>query len=124
MGASVCHTLDVIPMNWYLETELHHGTKEWDILRQEFLMTFNFEDGFECIEEALQEVKATIFKIPQDPLDLIQLDWSTQLCHALECYNVTAEEKEEDPKNINIPEQKATTKLRDHTQRIQISLHH
>jgi len=22
-----CHTLDVIPMNWYLETELRHGTK-------------------------------------------------------------------------------------------------
>ena len=20
------HTLDTIPMNWYLETELHHGT--------------------------------------------------------------------------------------------------
>jgi len=27
-----CHTLDVIPMNWYLEIELFHGTEEWDIL--------------------------------------------------------------------------------------------
>lgn len=26
------HTLDVIPMNWYLETELRHDTEEWDIL--------------------------------------------------------------------------------------------
>lgn len=31
------HTLDVIPMNWYLETELYHGTEEWDILRKDFL---------------------------------------------------------------------------------------
>ena len=24
-----CHTLDVIPMSWYLEIELHHDTDEW-----------------------------------------------------------------------------------------------
>lgn len=68
------HTLDVIPMNCYLEIELHHCIEEWDILRQGFLMTFIFEDGFECIDEALQEVKAAILRIPQDPLDFIQLD--------------------------------------------------
>ena len=65
-------------------------------------MTFSIEDGFKCIDEALQEVKAMIFRIPQDPSDLIQPDWTTQLCHALECYNVTAKEEEEDPRNINI----------------------
>lgn len=27
------HTLGVTPMNWYLETELRHGTEEWEILR-------------------------------------------------------------------------------------------
>ena len=27
-----CHTLDVILMNWYLETKTHDGTEEWDIL--------------------------------------------------------------------------------------------
>lgn len=61
-------------MNWYLETELRHGTSEWDILREGFIMKFNFEDGFDCIDEALQEVKETIFRIPQDPLDLVQHD--------------------------------------------------
>jgi len=40
-------------MNWYLETELHHGTEEWDILREKFLMAFSFEDGFDCIDVAL-----------------------------------------------------------------------
>jgi len=44
-----CHTLDVIPMNWYLDTKLCHGTEEWDVLRQEFFMTFSFES----IDEAL-----------------------------------------------------------------------
>jgi len=64
-------------MNWYVETELRHGTGEWDILCEGFIMTFSFEDGFDCIDEVLQEVKATIFRIPQDPLDLIQLEWAT-----------------------------------------------
>lgn len=30
-------------MNWYLETELRHGTEEWDVSRQGFLMMFSFE---------------------------------------------------------------------------------
>ena len=59
-------------MNSYVETELHHGTGEWDILREGFMMKFNFEDRFESIDEALQEVKAAIFRTPHDPLDLIQ----------------------------------------------------
>jgi len=92
-----CHTLDVIPMNWYLETELHHGTCDGDILREGFIMTFSFEYGFDCIDEVLQEVKAVIFRIPQDPLDLIQADLTTKLSHALECYNMSNEEEEEDP---------------------------
>jgi len=40
-------------MTLYLETEIRHGTKEWDVLRKGFLMTFSFEDGFESIDEAL-----------------------------------------------------------------------
>lgn len=35
-----------------------------------------------------------IFRILQDPLDLIQPDWTTQLSHALEFYNVTVEEED------------------------------
>lgn len=75
------------------------------------MRTFNFEDGFESIDEALQEVKATILRIPHDPLELIQQDWSTQLRHALECYNMTVEEEDEDPRNINIPEAKGHRKV-------------
>jgi len=48
-----CQTLDTIPMNWYLKTELCHRIAEWDILREFFLLTFRFEDGFVCIDESL-----------------------------------------------------------------------
>ena len=98
------HTLDIIPMNWYLETELRHGTAEWDILREVFWMTFNFEDGFASIDEALQEIKVIIFITLTKPMEWTQPDWSTQLHHALECYNVTVEVEDEDPRNINILE--------------------
>jgi len=88
-----------------LEKELCHGTAEWDILRESFLLTFSFEDGFECIYEVIQEIKAAIFWMPKESVEWVQLYWSTQLCHALECYNVTAEEEEEEYLwNINIPE--------------------
>ncbi len=35
---------------------------------------------------------------------MIQPYWSTQLHHGLENYNMTVEEDDEDPRNINIPE--------------------
>lgn len=75
-----------------------------NVLRQVFLMKFSFEDGFESIDEVLQEVKGEIFRTPHDPLDLIKLDWTTELSHALECYNITMEEEDEDPRKIDIPE--------------------
>ena len=92
-----CHTLEIIPVNWYLETELCHGTTERDILRESFLLTFNFENGFECIDEALQELKANNFRAPVELVQWVQTDLSTQLCHVLECYNVTMKEGNEDP---------------------------
>ena len=47
-------------------------------------------------------MKVAIFRIPQDPLDLMQPEWATQLSHTLECYSVTAEEEDEDLWKINI----------------------
>ena len=67
-------------------------------------MTFSFEDEQDSIKEVLQEVKATIFRIPQEPLDLSQLEWATQPSCTLECYNVTAEEEDEDHQKTNILE--------------------
>jgi len=52
----------------------------------------------------LQEIKEFIFTTPKEPIEWAQPDWSTQLHHMLECYNVTVEEEEEDLRTINIPE--------------------
>ena len=49
--------------------DLFHGTVEWDILRESFFFTFSFEDGFECINEALKEIKAFILKTPKEPVE-------------------------------------------------------
>jgi hypothetical protein len=38
------HTLDKIPMNRYLELEMHRETMDWDEMIQSFKVTFNFED--------------------------------------------------------------------------------
>lgn len=63
--------------------ELRHGTAEWDLLKEGFLLTFSFEYDFASIDEALQEIKAVIFRTPKEPMEWTQPDWSTQLCHAL-----------------------------------------
>lgn len=99
-------------MNWYLETELLHDTVDWDILREGFLMTFSFEDAFKRIDEVLQEVKVMIFRILQDPLVLVLPDWSAQLRHALECYNVTTKGEDDDLRNINILEAEGHRKVK------------
>lgn len=105
------HTLDTISMNWYLETELQQKTAEWDVLKESFLLTFNFEDRFECIDKSLQEIKDAIFKMPEEPITQVQPEWNTQLRHALECYNVTIQEGKEDPRNISIPESRGQHKV-------------
>lgn len=92
-------------MKWYLEMELRHGTAEWDVLKEGFLLTFSFEDGSTSIDEALQEIKVVvIFSMLKEPMEWIQPNWSTRMCHALEFYYVTTEEEDEDLRNINILE--------------------
>lgn len=98
-------------MNWYLEREIHYGTTEWDIPRESFLLTFIFEDGFECIDEVLQEIKVVIFRIPKEMVEWVQPNWNMQLRHVLEWYNMIMEEEEDDPRNINIPESKGQCKV-------------
>lgn len=65
----------------------------------------------DTVDDALQAIKVTIFKIPQEPLEVLQPAWATQLSSALECYNVQVEEDDDDPWNINIPETKGCCKV-------------
>lgn len=43
------------------------------------MLIFSFEDGFECVDEVLQEIKAAIFKILEEPVAWVQPDWNMQL---------------------------------------------
>lgn len=71
------HTLYVIQRNWYTETELQHGTGEWDILHERFLSTFLFEDQWmDTMENTLKLVKTTIFKLPLELEEVVPPDWS------------------------------------------------
>lgn len=77
------------------------------------MLTFSFEDPWvDTVDDALQAVKSAIFKIPQEPWEVVQPVWSPQLSHALECYNVQVEDDDDYPQNINIPETEGSRKVR------------
>ena len=97
------HTLDTTPKNWYTETELHRGIESWSLLTEGFKVTFGFESEYPQIENALGVIRMKLF----DDFPLLidnQLDWVVQMESAMECYNFTVDDKEEDPHNVNIPE--------------------
>ena len=49
---------------------------EWDILHEGFLLMFLFEDQWmDIVDDALQSMKAAIFKISQEPLEMLQPVW-------------------------------------------------
>ena len=62
------------------------------------MLTFTFEDQWlDTVDDELQAIKAAIFKIPQEPWEVVQPTWASQLSSALECYNVQVEEEDDDP---------------------------
>ena len=78
-----------------------------------FLLKFSSEELWaDTVDDVLQAVKAAIFKIPQEPWEIVQLEWSPQLSQALECYNVQAKDDDDDPRNINIPETEGCHEVR------------
>ena len=66
----------------------------------------------DTVDDALQMVKATIFKIPSEPEEIVQPNWSRQLSQALECYNVQVEDDEDDLRNINILDTEGSHEVR------------
>ena len=69
------------------------------------MLTFTFEGRWsDTVDDMLQAVTVVIFKMPQEPLEMLQRVWATQLSSALECYNVQVEEDDDDPRNIIIKE--------------------
>jgi len=58
--------------------EHRHGTSKWDILHEGFFLTFTFEDRWsDTVDDALQVVKLVIFKIPQERMEVLELESAT-----------------------------------------------
>jgi hypothetical protein len=57
------HTLDTTLKNWYIELEVHRGTRDWEELTRNFKVTFSFENNNLLIDSALQVIKNNIFAI-------------------------------------------------------------
>ena len=84
-----------------MENELRHGTRSWYTLRENLYLTFEYQLKYPLVDDALDIIH---LKISEDPLPICtQLDWTTKVENARECYNFTIDE-DENTRNINIPE--------------------
>ena len=45
--------LDIVPRNWYTETELHKGMTTWPLMIDSFLLTFAFDSEYPNVDQAL-----------------------------------------------------------------------
>jgi len=53
-------------MNWYTEIELCHGTTEWDVFQEGFMLTFMLKDRWsDTVDDALQATKQLSSKYPR-----------------------------------------------------------
>jgi hypothetical protein len=55
------HTLEGIPSNWYIDQEMHKGTKTWVTLQQNFTITFSFDHENPNIDVTLKRIRNVIF---------------------------------------------------------------
>lgn len=86
---------------------------EWDVLHEGFLLKFTLEDWWsDIVNDMVQVVKSSIYKIPQEQLEMLQPEWATQLSNDLECYSMQVEEHDDDPRNINVTETEGYHKVR------------
>ena len=69
------HTLDTNSRNWYTETELRRGIKNWSLMVGEFELTFNFDSNYPEVDDVLESIKERIFDT--DSLPVVSYhDWS------------------------------------------------
>ena len=47
------HTLDTVPRNWYIETELRKGTTTWPFMIDNFLLMFTFESEYPSVDQGV-----------------------------------------------------------------------
>jgi hypothetical protein len=98
------NTLDKIPINWYLQAELHLITSDWEGMIQNFVATLLFESEFPSVDQALHIVRQKLFKEASGhPLEKEEDEWTAPFQKLQGCYNINANE-DDDPRKVNIAE--------------------
>ena len=98
------NTLDMTPINWYLQVELWLITTDWEGMTLNFLTSFLFESQFPSVYKELQIVRKKIFEEASSlPLEKEKGEWTTPLQKLQGCYNINADE-DDDPRKVNITE--------------------
>jgi hypothetical protein len=84
------HTLEGIPANWYTDQELWKGTTTWQILQQNFTVTFSFKHENPNIDVAFKWIRGVIFiKEPEIETITEEQQWNKKTVkELLSCYHV------------------------------------
>ena len=98
------NTLDMTPINWYLQVELWVITAEWEGMTQNFVTSFLFESQFPLVYQELQIFKQKLFEEAYSLLlEQEKGEWNAPLQKLQGCYNINADE-DDDPRKVNIAE--------------------
>jgi hypothetical protein len=96
--------LDMTPINWYLQVELHLITTDWEGMTQNFVTTFLFESQFPSIDQALPIVRKKLFEEASSlSLEQEEDEWTAPLQKLQGCYNINTDE-DDDPRKVKITE--------------------
>jgi hypothetical protein len=98
------NTLDMTPMNWYLQVKLCLITMDWEGMTQNFETTFLFESQFPSVDQPLQIVKNKLFEeAPSLPIEKEKDEWTATLQKLQGCCNINVD-GDDDPRKVNIVE--------------------
>jgi hypothetical protein len=93
-----------MPINWYIQEELHLVMTDWYGMTHNFIATFLFESQYPTIDQDLQILRQKVFEeAPNLPLDQEEYEWTVPLHRLHGFYNINVDE-DDDPRDVNITE--------------------
>jgi hypothetical protein len=96
------NTLDMTPINWYLQEESCLITIDWKGMTQNFITIFLFESQYPLVDQALQIVRHKLFdEASVLPLEQEEDEWIAALQKLQGYYNINVDE-DDNPRKVNI----------------------
>jgi hypothetical protein len=107
------NTLDMTPINWYLQAELRLVTTDWEGMIQNFVTTFFFESEYPSVGQALQILRQKVFEATSSlPMEQEEDEWTAPLQKLQSCYNINADD-DDNPRKVNITETEGQREWKD-----------